>query len=182
MRYRLIAVLLLVLAFYLLIFSVSAAISRLTLVLDDIKNPVFEARSIRVQFNNGYSGAGQLNIDIAEINVQNYVWKNISLSCSTFQYNQKEIICKDGNINIPGLHSFPVSLHFLIDSSFLKINLNPTKNEHWQFTLQSDKASWQGLLAINNGQLKTITGLLPENEQLPKPSSGKINGTVQFRG
>ncbi|MCP5244979.1 MAG: hypothetical protein H6937_03020 [Burkholderiales bacterium] len=179
---RWIAILLLVSMVCLLIFSASAAYSRFTLVLDDIKNPVFEAKSIRIQFNNGFLGVGRLEIDIAEINVQNYVLKNISLLCNTFQYNQKEILCKGGRVNIPGLFSSPVSLQFLFDSSFLRIGLSPAKNESWQFTLQQDKTAWKGLLTINNGKLKAIAGLLSDNEQLPKPNGGEINGTIQFEG
>ena len=179
---RSVAVLLLVSIACLLIFSASAAYSRFTLVLDDIKNPIFEAKSIRIQFNNGVIGDGRLEIDITEINVQNNVLRNINLSCNTFRYNQKEILCKDGRINISGLFSFPISLHFFIDSSFLRIDLNPTKNESWQFTLQQNEVTWQGLLAINNGQLKTIAEWLPDNKLSPKPSGGEINGTIQFWG
>lgn len=172
----------LVLTLYILMFSASAADFRFALVLDDIKNPVFEAQQIQVQLTHGYSGAGRLDVNIAEIKVQHDVWKNVNVSCRTFHLEQKNINCTSGYLNIPGLLSYPVSLHLDSDSSLLKIKVYPTKSEDWQFTLQWSHTSWQGVVAINNGQLSQIVAWWPSYEQIPKLSSGKINGVARLQG
>ncbi len=179
---RLIAILLPVFMCFLLVLTASAAYPRLSLVFDDIQGPGFEARSIRIELTEEYSGARQLDISIDEITVQNDVWKNLSVSCFAFHLDHKEVQCADGFLKIPGLFSVPVSLHFFSNYSFLRINLYPSKGERWQLTLQGDSASWQGFLAISNGQLSHFSELLPENEYMLQGVKGKISGTVELSG
>ncbi len=179
---RLVTVIALILMLHMLMFSALAADFRLALVLDDINSPVFEARQIQIQLAHGHRGSGWLDIDIAEIKVHNNVWENVNVSCRTFHLERENILCTDGRLNIPGLLSFPVTLHLDSDSSLLKINVYPTKSEDWQFTLHWDQTSWQGVVAIHNGQLNQIVAWLPDYEQMPKLSSGKINGTARLEG
>jgi len=171
-----------VLSLYLLTLSASAAFPRLMLSFDDIKNPVFQIRSIEVRIMDNYSGKQQLNVSIAEITVQDYVLKNVSVWCKTFQLSQKEILCTDGQLAVAGLFKSPVSIHFVVSRSMLTIHLRPSKTENWQFTLQWDDVFWQVALALEAGKLAHVAAWFPDDEQLPKLMYGKIDGTIQFNG
>ncbi len=182
MRYRRLIILLLILTFCLLALSASTAFSRFTLLLDDIKHPVFEAQSIRVQFSDLSDESGQLEIVIARIELQDYIWTGVRLSCSAFLFANNSIQCKRGSIMVPGFLPLPVSLSFYSDTNSLEINFNPGKNENWQLKLWWDETAWQSVIAFHNAQLSTIAAWIPNLEQLPQPKGGRVNGTIRLSG
>lgn len=160
----------------------STAFSRIALLIDDIEHPVFKAQSIQIRFSDVRNGSEQLKIVIAKIKVQDYVWKNVQLACSVFQYNSTAITCQDGYVKIPELISFPVTLYFFSDQKTIKIKSHPARNENWEITLQWHDTSWQGIVTIHNVPLDSVAAWLPDHERIPKPGSGRVNGTVLFSG
>jgi len=160
----------------------STAFSRFTLLLDDIKHPAFEARSIQIRLTDWYAETGQLEIVIARIEVQDFIWTDIRLLCSKFQFRKKKIQCEAGYLKISGLQSFPVLFSYSSGPHSLEINLFPEKNENWHLRLLWDETAWQSDIWLHNAHLSTVAAWLPHHEQLPELNNGIVNGAVQLFG
>lgn len=160
----------------------SAAFPRLALIFDDIKHPAFEVKSVLSRFVSGGDKAGEIEIVIGELKVQDYVWKNIRLSCGTFQYGRTAMQCEDGYVRIPEFIAFPVAFHVFFDAQTLTIKGFPAKNESWEVALQWNNISWQGVVTIHDISLDSIAKWLPDQEKVPMPGDGRVSGNVSFSG
>ena len=162
--------------------SVSSAYPQLRFSVQDIKNPVFQTRNITAQLNESSEGKRQLAITVDTITIHNYVFSNIRILCRSFLLESKTIDCMDGQLQVKELFTVPVALQFTATQSQLNIHLKPSKDEHWQFTLQWDDVLWQAGLAIDAGKMTHFTAWIPDNEKFPKLTAGTVNGSVQFNG
>jgi len=179
---RLLIVFLIILTSCLLAAPISSVYPQLFFSVQDIKNPVFQTRAITVQMHEGHAGQRQLDINVEEVAIHDYVFRDIHIVCRTFQLEPEEIQCIDGKLHIKDLLTVPVSLQFSATHSQLNIHLRPSIDEHWQFTLRWDDVFWQAILAINAGRITQFTAWIPDNKKFPQLTDGNINGLIQLDG
>ncbi|MDH5479771.1 MAG: hypothetical protein OEX11_03315, partial [Nitrosomonas sp.] len=161
-------------------FSVYAAYSQLTLTLADIHSPAFHARNIKIHFVD--QQASQLEIHIGEVAVQDNLWRNVNLSCDQFQVDRNHVECASGQLNIPNLVSLPIAFQFDTLQKKLQLNIKPTSDEDWQFSIHWDEDNWQALLNITDGQAAHFARWMLDNGETPVPSHGTINAAVKLEG
>ncbi|MCP5293049.1 MAG: hypothetical protein H6938_11055 [Burkholderiales bacterium] len=185
MNNRLLILLIAAIGCYLLALSASAAYPQLKFSVADIKSPVFQTKSIEVQINGGQSGARELAIDIKEIAVQDYVLKELRVVCRAFQWNRHEIECTNGQLIARDLFASPLPMQFVATSSHLTVDLRPSGGEHWQFSIEWDAAFWHAALTVKAGKMTHLARWLPEmpdDENFPKLTGGKLHGKIKVNG
>ncbi|SET00618.1 hypothetical protein SAMN05216326_10924 [Nitrosomonas marina] len=182
LRNRPITVISLILIACVLMLCASTAFSRFAMVLDDIKHPAFEMKTVLLHFVSGSDETGEIEIVIGEFKAQDYIWKNIRLSCSDFQYGRTTMQCEKGYVRIPEFIAFPVALHVFFDAQTLIIKGFPAKNESWEVALEWNNTSWQGIVTIHNISLDSIAKWFPDQEKTPIPGNGRVSGNVSFSG
>ncbi len=177
MRNLFIGILLLVL---MLGFSVYAAYPQLTLKLADIHSPAFHAKNIKIQFVDQQTS--RLEINIEEIGVQDNIWRHLNLTCDQFTLDENYIQCASGQLKLSDSASLPITFQFDAAQKKLTFNIQPTTGESWQFSMHWDEDNWQALLAITDGQANYLAHWLPADEEMPIPSTGKINAIAKLNG
>jgi hypothetical protein len=167
---------------YLLALSASAAYPQLKFSVADIKSPVFQTRSIEVRIDSGQSNTRELVVDIEEIAVQDYVLKGIRVLCRSFQWNRHEIQCTNGQLIAKDLFASPLPMQFVATRSRLTVDLRPSGGEYWQFSVEWDEASWHAALTVKAGRMTHLARWLPNHENIPSLTAGKLDGKIKFNG
>jgi hypothetical protein len=161
-------------------YSAFAANSRISLSIDDIHSPVFSAKGIRASLSG--QQLSQLEFRVGEIAVQGKIWRNVKLSCIKFQLDDRLIGCFDGRIQLPNSAPFAVVFRYIPRNKNLEIEIRPTADESWQFSLHWNENYWRSALTIDNGQTVHAVQWLPNIETMPIPGKGRINGNIKLSG
>ncbi len=161
-------------------FSAYAAFPQLSLSFADIRSPAFHATDIKINFVGPKTT--RLNIQIGQLVAQEKTWRDLRLSCSTFQVTDELIHCGQGKLQVSNTVSFPLSLHFLPKKNILNIEVKPDHGERWQLALNWGQRDWRGGLTIQNGQVGHISKWLSDQQINPAVGQGVLNGYVKLSG
>lgn len=183
------------LLFGLLLASITAADSQITLSLDDIHSPTFNVKTIQVTLTGPQMSL--LEVRLGEVTIQGKTWRDLRFTCRKFQLASGSIRCDDGVLQLPKSAllspppssplSLPVAFNYSSRDQTLELSIKPASGENWRLFARwgGGGAGWESTLTIANGQASRITQIaefLPDAGKIPAPSKGKINGAVKLRG
>tara|TARA_R110002073_G_scaffold317802_1_gene491503 strand:+ start:1234 stop:3240 length:2007 start_codon:yes stop_codon:yes gene_type:complete len=168
------------LAVWALGFSAYAAYPKLKLSFADIHSPVFNAKAIQVSLDG--QQPSRLEVRMGEIVIQGRAWRNLHLSCIQFQLTDSLIHCASGRLLLSNTTSLPISFRYVPHKKILQVDIRPVANEKWQFSMHWNEDIWHSLLTITNGQVAHVANWLSDNEIMPVPSKGVMNGVAKLRG
>lgn len=162
--------------------SVSATVcaaSRVTLLLDDIHGSAFDAKAVKVSFN---QSASLMEVRLGEVVLQGRTWQNLQFVCHSFRTGDSAVHCDRGVLKLSESTSIPVVFFLSFHKKTLEVLIRPEPDEHWKLVVNWGGATRETMLTITNGRLIRIAQWLPADEKLPVPGNGLLNGVVRFHG
>lgn len=124
---------------------------------------------------------GELNrfeVRIGELAVAGRSWRNLALRCSQARLSADEIRCDRGELALA--EKLPVRFSYFPRSRALTLNLDFPGKERWQMTATWGNPGWRLKLDASQAQLARLAAFLPQNQ--PRPSAGVWNGRLDLAG
>lgn len=154
--------------------------SQITFSIADIQSPVFSAKGIQLEFSG--EKLSQLSFHISEVVVQEQTWRDLKLTCDHFKLTDSLVDCAGGMLQLPDAELLPVVFRYSTLENVFNIEIKPTADEHWQFSMHWVDDAWRNKLNVANGRLARIAQWLPKMEVIPVPSKGMVSGVVSLSG
>lgn len=159
--------------------AVVCAASQVTLLLDDIRGSAFDAKAVRISFN---QAASLMEVMLGEVVLHGRTWKNLQFTCHAFRTDHDAIRCDRGLLKLSGSMSVPVVFSVSSRTRTLEAVIQPGPDEYWKLVVSWGSAARETALTITNGRLIRIAQWLPAGETLPVPGNGILNGVIRFHG
>ncbi len=160
--------------------STTSSRSQITFSIENIQNPAFSAKGIHLKASG--EKLSQLSFHISEVVVQEQIWRDLKLICDHFKLTDSLVDCAGGMLQLPNAELLPVVFRYSFLENVFNIEMKPTADEHWQFSMHWVEDAWRSKLNITNGQLTRIAQWLPKMETMPVPSKGTVNGDAKLSG
>lgn len=163
----------------LLTISLAASAAEFFVNIADISAPAFSAHSIRLAL----PADGSADLQIANLQVQQYEFRNVHIRCAKFALSSVQASCRSGMMDaLPG-----VILEFSYGFAMrhIQFTLSAASNEEWKVDGRFGERTWQATAQLRNAHGKRFAAWLPPNllpTDLPLPTQGALNGQLRMSG
>ena len=161
---------------FLLLFPVQLQAAQISLTIEDMLGPAFQARAISVVLQG--EGFSDFTARIGELSMQGKTWRNISLTCPKVRLEKSFIECAHGILH--SAETIPLSFRYDQIAKQINVTLSPATDESWRILSQFSNGVWHAEVTLKNGQLARLSAWLPES--LPKFKQGTMTGKVTSSG